>query len=99
MWSNDDFRKIRKQALGHHQQFCLPAKDNSDEVCALLFQQLCRDWSKTKQSPTASINSEHKGKPMSTSVTKVQSQNSKESNGSNRYKTPSVIFYFFTFSK
>lgn len=53
------------------------------------YKQLCRDWSKTKQSPTASINSEHKGKPMSTSVTKVQSQNSKESNGSNRSSTSS----------
>lgn len=56
------------------------------------YKQLCRDWSKTKQSsPTSSTNSEHKGgiKPMSTSVTKVQSQNSKESNGSNRSSTSS----------
>jgi len=54
------------------------------------YKQLCRDWSKNKQqSPTASITSEHKGKPMSTSVTKVQSQNSKESNGSNRSSTSS----------
>jgi len=52
------------------------------------YKQLCRDWSKTKQSsPTSTTNSGTK--PMSTSVTKVQSQNSKESNGSNRSSTSS----------
>jgi len=48
------------------------------------YKQLCRDWSKSSQQAEGSKN-----KPMSSSITRLQSNESKESNGSNRSSTSS----------